>query len=96
MLHCVKNVQIRSFFWYGVSLRIQSECGKIRSRKNLFGHFPPRVTYYRTFGINVEFYGQCRGVIRYLLNSINGTFCENSSQYFVSNFFPESFHHPDF
>ena len=69
---------------------------KIRARKNLFGHFPRRVTYYRTFGMNVEFYGQCRGVIRYLLNSINGTFCENSSQYFVSNFFPESFHHPDF
>ena len=43
--HCVKSVQIRSFFWsvfsrictgserYSISLRIQSECGKIRSRK---------------------------------------------------------------
>ena len=48
-MHCVKNVQIRSFFWsvfsrirteYGVSLRIQSECGKTRTRKNsVFGHF---------------------------------------------------------
>ena len=34
-LHCVKSVQIRSFFWtvYGVFLRIQSECEKIRTRK---------------------------------------------------------------
>ena len=47
--HCVKCVQIRSFFWFvfsgiwtenGVSLRIQSEFGKIRTRKNsAFGHF---------------------------------------------------------
>ena len=45
MLHCVKSVLIRSFSGlyfpafgliterYGVSLRIQSECGKIRTRK---------------------------------------------------------------
>ena len=48
--HCVKSVQIRSFFWsvfsririelglnterYSVSLYIQSKCGKIRTRKN--------------------------------------------------------------
>ena len=50
--HCKKNVQIRSFFWlvyscirtvYGdllVNLCIQSESGKIRTRKNsVFGHF---------------------------------------------------------
>ena len=50
--HCVKRVQIRSFFWsvfpafrlnteiYGVGLRIQSKCGKTQTRKNsLFGHF---------------------------------------------------------
>ena len=49
--HCVKGVQIRSFFWsifsrirteherHLVSLRIQYECGKIRTRKNpVFGH----------------------------------------------------------
>ena len=46
--HCVKSIQVRSFFWsvfsrirteYGeilVSLCIQSECGKIRTRKNLY------------------------------------------------------------
>ena len=28
-IHCVKSIRIRS---YGVSLRIQSECGKIRTR----------------------------------------------------------------
>ena len=46
-LHCVKSVQIRIFFWsafpriwpeYGeilrIAFRIQSECGKIRTRKN--------------------------------------------------------------
>ena len=50
--HCVKSIQIRSFFWsvfsrirteYGEilrTLRSQSECGKIRTRKNLiFWHF---------------------------------------------------------
>ena len=36
-LHCVESVQIRSFFW-SVFLRIQSEYGKIRTRKNsVFG-----------------------------------------------------------
>ena len=51
-LSCVKSVQQRSFSGpyfpafglnrerYGVSLCIQSECGKIRTRKNsVFGHF---------------------------------------------------------
>ena len=40
VLHdCVKNVQIRSFFW-SVFSRIQSECGEIPTRKNsVFGHF---------------------------------------------------------
>ena len=37
--HCVKSVQIRSFFRSAFS-RIQSEYGKIRTRKNsVFGHF---------------------------------------------------------
>ena len=34
VLHCVKSVQIRSFF-YSLNLRTQSECGKIRTRKKL-------------------------------------------------------------
>ena len=38
-IYCVKSVQIRSYFW-SVSLRIQSEYRKIRTRNNLkFGHF---------------------------------------------------------
>ena len=40
--HCVKSVQLRISYRmsYFVSLHIQSECGKIRTRKNsLFGHF---------------------------------------------------------
>ena len=42
--HCVKNVQIRSLFWC-VLFRIQSECGKIRTRKNsVFGDFTSRVS----------------------------------------------------
>ena len=53
-MDCVKSVQISSFFWsvfsgiraeYGeipVFLHIQSECEKIRTRKNsVFGHFSP-------------------------------------------------------
>ena len=53
LLHCVKNVQMRSYFpvfglnteglnmeIYGVNIRIQSEYRKIRTRNNsLFGHF---------------------------------------------------------
>ena len=39
VLLCVKIVQIRSFF-YSLNLRIQSECGKIRTRKNsVLGYF---------------------------------------------------------
>ena len=49
--HCMKSVQIRSYFWSGfscilteygkmLSLRIQSEYRKIRTRNNyVFGHF---------------------------------------------------------
>ena len=50
--HCVKSVRRRSFFWsvfptfglnterYSVTLRIQSECGKTRTRKtSVFAHF---------------------------------------------------------
>ena len=56
-LQCVKSVQIRSYFWsvfsrirneygYFVSLRIQSECGKIRTRNNsVFGHFSRSATH---------------------------------------------------
>ena len=37
--HCVKNVQIRSYFWSVFSC-IQTECRKIRTRNNsVFGHF---------------------------------------------------------
>ena len=52
IIHCVKSIQIGSFFWsvfscirteYGdnsVNLRIQSEYRKIRTRKiSVFGHF---------------------------------------------------------
>ena len=50
-LHCVKSIQIRSFFWSVFSrirteyweilrIRIQSKCGKIRIKKNsVFEHF---------------------------------------------------------
>ena len=40
-LHCVKSVQIRSFFW-SVFFRTRAEYGKIRTRENsVLGHFPP-------------------------------------------------------
>ena len=54
LFHCMKSVQIRNFSApyfpafrlnterYSISLRIQSKCGKIRTRKNsVFGHFSP-------------------------------------------------------
>ena len=31
--HWIKSVQILRFFWYSVSLRILSKCGKIQTRK---------------------------------------------------------------
>ena len=38
-MHCVKSVQIQSFFWSIFSC-IQSKYGKIRTRKNsIFGYF---------------------------------------------------------
>ena len=45
-----------------VSLRIQSECGKIRIRKNsVFGHFSrvavEKNSYFSVFGLNAEKYG---------------------------------------
>ena len=44
--HCVKCVQIRSFSG------IQSECGKIRTRKNsVFGHFSHSVRYQKCTNI---------------------------------------------
>ena len=58
LFHCMKSVQIRSFFWsvfpvfglnaeiYGVNLRIQCEYRKIRTRKNsVFGHFLRSVSH---------------------------------------------------
>ena len=43
--HCVKSVQIRSFFW--------SECGKIPTRKNsVFGHFS-RSDSVVLYGLNI-------------------------------------------
>ena len=54
--HCVKSVQVWSFFWsvfsrswteYGEIRSTESECGKIRTRKNhVFGNFSRSVLYY--------------------------------------------------
>ena len=54
--HCVKSVQIRSYFWpvfscirieYGVNLRIQSEYRKIRTRNNsVFTQFSRSVSHF--------------------------------------------------
>ena len=56
MVHCVKSVQIRSFFWslfscihteYGNLRSIQSEYRELRTRKNsVFGHFSRSGTRY--------------------------------------------------
>ena len=53
-LHCVKSVQIRSFFWSVFSC-IQSEYRKIRTRKNsVFGHFSCSVKANRSYAHNLE------------------------------------------
>ena len=70
IMHCVKSVQIWSFVWsvfshiraeYGairsisVSLRIQPECGKIRTRQNsVFGHFSRNNGVISSFNVNVS------------------------------------------
>ena len=67
-LHCVKSIQIQSYFWfafscirieyrrYFVSLRIQSECKKIRTRNNsVFGHFSRSAYLINPFVFNAPF-----------------------------------------
>ena len=67
-LHCVKSIQKQSYFWfvfscirieykrYFVSLRIQSECKKIRTRNNsVFGHFSRSAYLINPFVFNVPF-----------------------------------------
>ena len=81
--HFLKSVQILSFFWsvfcrirteterYGVSLRIQSECGEIRTRRNsVFRHFPHsvKVSFYFDFLLN------CLWIVTNSLDS-SSTFC---------------------
>ena len=65
--HCVKSVQIRSFSGpyfpafglnterYNVSVCIQSECGKIQTRKNsIFGHFSYSACAHKQAAIGVQ------------------------------------------
>ena len=75
-MYCVKCVQIRNFFWYvfsafglstgryEVSLRIQSECGKIRTRKNsVFGHISwsdLRKSFYKNLLSLIYFWSRAR------------------------------------
>ena len=47
--HCVKSVQIRSFFWAVLS-RIRNECGEIRSiTPNARKYGPEKTPYLETF-----------------------------------------------
>ena len=65
----MKCAQMRSFFWsvfpafglkterYELCLRIQSECGKIRTRENsVFGHFSRSVTVFRKYLLLKRFF----------------------------------------
>ena len=53
--HCVKSVQIRSFFW--------SECRKIQTRKNsVFGHFLRSGSVYKLWYFNAVFAWKLRRV----------------------------------
>ena len=59
--HCVKCVQIRSFFW-SVFSRIRSEYGKIRTRKNsVFGHFSRSGgTWFLAYTLYTSWFTCCR------------------------------------
>ena len=74
----VKSVQIRTFFWpvfslvpteygegterYGVSLRIWSECGRMRTRKNsVFAHFSRSARKKRSWSLFLKQLFQHRG-----------------------------------
>ena len=60
--HCVKSIQIRSYFWSLFSC-IQSEYRKIRARNNsLFGHFSrSAIALFFCFRFYVERWRQKRG-----------------------------------
>ena len=73
-VHCVKSVQIRSFFWslfscirteYGellVNLRIESEYKKMRTRNNsAFGHFSR--SGYVKYDLFINFFGNYGSLI---------------------------------
>ena len=86
----MKCVQIRSFSWsvfsrirtgYGeISLRIQSECGKIRTRKNsVFGHFSHSVLYKH----NVKQITESARTFHYWLKTHNAKNTVNSPDFLV-------------
>ena len=74
-LHCLKRVRIRSYYdqyfpafglnteRYGVSLRIQSKCGKIRTRVS-----PNTDTFYTALNSKVRFAAQLKRVFFTTLN----------------------------
>ena len=81
--HCVKSVQIRSYFWsvfsrirteygeYSVSLHIQSECGKIRTKNNsIFGHFSHSAKIIPEVGLTQRWKNVARDVGTFWLNAV--------------------------
>ena len=63
---------------YLLSLRIQSECGKMRTRKNsVFGNISHSITYHKTFPIIISFnsssllrfYSACEPCPRYIITT---------------------------
>ena len=107
--HCAKSVQIGSYFWsifsrsrteYGeiFLVRIQSECGKIRTRNNsVFGHFSRseivKEDYFRT-----DRYKQPKTVpsTKYIMDG-ETTFCQGFGSIFfgvfLKNFSPAPIQH---
>ena len=99
--HWVKCVQKRSFFSsvfsrirteYGVSLCIQSECGKIRTRKNsVFGHFSrsvrlPNLTKY-SLSINKEAIWRNQALINFKKLILDFIYLFFNSVYFSKKLF---------
>ena len=95
IFHCVKSVQIRSYFWslfsvFGlVNLRIQSGYRKIRTRNNsVFGHFSRSFWFLswsrpvKLYVLNVLFQLVASLTLRWLhqISPIKGIACNKFSQ----------------
>ena len=99
---CAKDVQIRSFFWsvFSVSLRIQSECREIPTRKNsALGHSPRSILpLHRVLPNTIKSYAVSQREVftknvSCKIFVLSAHFHNQMSIIFTSNFSPPFSHH---